>query len=126
MNQVGLNEKLFELKSCVGALKLAYNLIPLAQLKEACIAEELKKAMAVSKEKIQERSRMWSQFPEPSSFQERAETMATRPYNDAGKSGKSFQEGRNFPKAFQQRVLDSHSLQGSLSMGQCISGHCVR
>ena len=76
------------------------------------ISEELKKAVAVSEEKIQQRSRRRGQFSS-SRFPCRKvpQTFAGIAFRAAGKSGNHFPAASKFAgKPFQQGISDSHSL----------------
>ena len=75
-------------------------------------SEELKKAVAFSEEKIQQRSRRRSQFSS-SRFpcRKNSQTLAGIAFHAAGKLGNHFPAASEFAgKLFQQRMSDSHSL----------------
>ena len=76
------------------------------------ISEELKKAVAVSEEKIQQRSRRPRPiFQQPFSLPESAQTLAGIAFRAAGRSGKNFPAASKFAgKPFQQGISESHSL----------------
>ena len=76
------------------------------------ISEKLKKAVAVSEEKIQERSRRRGRFSSSHfSLPENAQTLAGIAFQAAGKSVKNFPAASKFAgKLFQQGISDSHSL----------------
>ena len=71
-------------------------------------SEELKKAMAVSEEKIQQRSRRRGQFSSSRfSLPESAQTLAGIAFRAAGKSVRNFPAASKFArKLFQQGLLD--------------------
>ena len=67
-------------------------------------SEELKKAVAVSEEKIQQRSRRPRPiFQQPFSLPESAQTLAGIAFCAAGKSGNHFQQRRNLPENLSSR-----------------------
>ena len=73
---------------------------------------ELRKAVAVSEEKIQQRSRRRGRFSSSQfSLPENAKTSVGTAFCTAGKSVKNFPAASKFAgKLFQQRISDSHSL----------------
>ena len=74
-------------------------------------SEELKKAVAVSEEKIQQRSQARPIFQQPFSLPENAQTLAGIASRAAGKSVNNFPTASKFSgKPFQQGISDSHSL----------------
>ena len=77
-----------------------------------CLLIRLKKAVAVSDKKIQERSRRQGRFfQQPFSLPGNAQTLAGIASRAAGKSVKNFPAESKFAgKLFQQGISDSHSL----------------
>ena len=75
-------------------------------------SEEVKKAVVVSEEKIQQRSRRRGQFSSSRfSLPENAQTLAGIAFRAAGKLVKDFPATSKFAgKPFQQGISDSHSL----------------
>ena len=74
-------------------------------------SEKLKKAVAVSEEKIQERSRRRRQFSSSRFLARKYPNLAGMAFGAAGKSVKNYPAASRFAgKLFQRGISDSHSL----------------